>query len=90
MNDTIDQIIQRVKNSSGITDPEQIEMIARTVTRSTELASMAALGSDVSEELSIVKATALNLSENVRNKVSEELLAFINQFVIAALTKALI
>ena len=86
----LQEIIEQIKTESGLTNPAQIEIMSRTITRATELGSRQLAGEDVSEELAIVKATALNLSEHVRNVALEKTLSFVQQTVTAVLTKALI
>lgn len=86
----LEAILENIKNEAGLTDPAQIELLARTITRTAELTTRKLAGEDVEEELAIVKATALNLSAHVRNVAFEHALSYVHSIVTGVLTRALV
>lgn len=86
----IEELIERIKADSGLTSPEDLALVARVAARAIELGGRAAAGEDVSEELAIVKATALNLSERAKVAISTNVLAFIQGTFTNVITKLLL
>ena len=86
----LDDIVEIVKKQAGLTDPEQIALVSRVVANSTALAARAAAGEKVDEELVIVRATALNLSEHARNVLGRNVLLFVQETVASVLTRVLL
>ena len=86
MND-VEEIIQTLLRRATIDDPHQQELIARTMTRAIELSARAAAGEDVDDELQVVRATALNLTEFVRQQARSLILGHVQNQILAALTR---
>ena len=59
---------------AGVTDPQILELAIRTTLDASQLQARAAAGEDVEKEIAIVQATALNLSEHVRNLIGNWIL----------------
>ena len=70
---SINDVLESIKRDAGLTDPKQIELVARVTVDFTQLQARAAAGEDVAEELAIVNATAMNIAENVRNVMANQL-----------------
>jgi hypothetical protein len=85
----VELLVERIKSESGITDPEQVAILVRVSVRATELAARAATGQDVQKELDILHATALNLSEKVRNVIGAQVTSFLTTILTNAITRVL-
>lgn len=86
----LEAMLERIKRDSGINDPEQVAMLARTATKATELAARSALGEDVEDEMQKLKAIALNLDENVRRVAGMQIALYLQSFFAGILTKLLL
>lgn len=86
----IEAMLERIKRDAGLTDPDQIELVARTATTATALAARASLGENVEEELEKVKAITLNLEENVRRVAGLQISLYLQSFVAGVLGKLLL
>ena len=82
-----DEIVQTLLRRATIDDPEQQALIARTMARAIELSARAAAGEDVDDEIKIVKATALNFTEFVRQQARSLILGHVQNQILAALTR---
>ena len=82
-----EEIIQTLLRRATIDDPDQQALIARTMTRAIELSARAAAGEDVEAEIKIVEATALNLTEFVRQQARSLILGHVQNQILAALTR---
>lgn len=69
--------LERIKRSVGVRDPALVALAVRVAADAAQLQARAAVGEDVSGEVKVVEASALNLSENARNVVGRELLGFL-------------
>lgn len=87
---SLEELAERVKRESGLTDPAQIAILVRVTLRTAELAARAALGEDVQKEQDILHATTLNLSEHVRNIIGSNVQSFLVTKVTEVLTKILV
>lgn len=85
----LQELIEKVKRESGLTDPEHIAMLARLTVRSAELVAAQAIGENVDDEIAIVKATALNLTEHAKSVLSANVLSFINTIAVSIFQKLL-
>lgn len=86
----IEDIVEIVKKQAGLTDPEHIALVSRVVTHSTALAARSAAGENVDEDMAVLRATALNLSEHARNVLGRNVLLFVQETVASVLTRVLI
>lgn len=89
MND-VRELVARIQREAGLTDPEQIAMLARTATRAIELTARAAAGENVEEDIATVRATALNLSERAQFALTSNVLAWVTTLATNVLTRLLI
>lgn len=86
----LEDIIEVVKTQAGLTDPDQIALVSRIVANAMSLAARAAAGENVDEDMAVVRATALNLSEHARNVLGRNILLFVQETVSQVLTRVLI
>lgn len=87
---SLEELVERVKSESGLTDPAQVGIMVRVTLRTAELAARAALGEDVQKEQDILHATTLNLSEHVRNIIGSNVQSFLVTKLTGVLTKILV
>ena len=87
MNDLRDTL-DAIKRDAGLTDPKQIELVARVAVDFTQLQARAAAGENVDKEIAVVAATALNLSEHVRNVMSQQLSKWLTGLLVRVLVTA--
>mgnify|MGYP003451220999 FL=1 len=70
---------------AGVTDPQILELSVRVALDASQLQARATAGEDVQQEIAIVQATALNLSEHVRNLIGNWLLTAATSIAFRAL-----
>lgn len=87
---SLEELVEKVRTESGLTDPEQIGIMVRVTLRTAELGARAAMGEDVQKEQDILHATTLNLSEHVRNIIGANVQSFLVTKVTEVLTKILV
>ena len=90
----LDELVDRVKNASGINDPARLALAARVATDYAMLQSQALSGvigrAALDHELGIVAATAANLDDTARQAVGAEIMAWTQGLLAKALGIALI
>ncbi len=82
----IRSVLDTIKRDAGLTDPAQIALVSRVTVDFAQLQARAAAGEDVAEELKVVTATALNLSENVRNVMANQLAGWLSALLFKVLS----
>lgn len=82
----IRSVLDTIKRDAGLTDPAQIALVSRVTVDFAQLQARAASGEDVAEELKVVTATALNLSENVRNVMANQLAGWLSALLFKVLS----
>ena len=86
----LEELAERVKRESGLTDPDQIAIAVRVTLRSAELGARAAMGEDVQKEQDILHATTLNLTDHVKNVIGRNVQSFLVTIITGVLTKVLV
>lgn len=82
----IRSVLDTIMRDAGLTDPAQIALVCRVTVDFAQLQARAAAGEDVAEELKVVTATALNLSENVRNVMANQLAGWLSALLFKVLS----
>lgn len=82
----IRSVLDTIKRDAGLTDQAQIALVSRVTVDFAQLQARAAAGEDVAEELKVVTATALNLSENVRNVMANQLAGWLSALLFKVLS----
>lgn len=90
MSNELQQLLERIRQQSGLTDPDRVTLLARVSTDAAWLHSRALAGEDVTAEMAILKATAANLDEHARGVVGTQLLAFVQGLISRALGVAIL
>lgn len=77
-NPALTKLAGEIVTRSRITDPEQIALVSRTTIDYAALSARAMSGEDVSEEIAIAEATAMNLDRATRKNIGDALVTFLN------------
>lgn len=83
------EILEKLQQDAGYTDPAQIMLVARVLTDTVALQGRALAGENVDSELAIVKATAANLDEHLRGVVGQWYFAWTQDLLAKALGVAI-